>query len=205
MRHNRHRQHANPFNIRGPIEVPHWGEVFGREAPIAVDVGCGGGDFTLALARQHPEWNVVGLEIRQHFVSGLIEKAGKLQISNLWALLANANLHLHDLFENESVIFVSLNFPDPWYKKRHHKRRVMQTSWLDILAKKMLPGGTLHLMTDFLPIAESSLEILRVHPEFSPLEADDFLSQSSTGIFSEREQTHLRRGDPVYRLHYTHP
>ena len=201
--HHRRRQHGNPFNIRGPIDTPDWTAVFGREAPFALDIGFGGGDFLLELARRHPEWNVLGLEIRRHLVDEVLEEARALGVRNLHALLANANEHLTALVPERSVAFVSINFPDPWYKKRHHKRRVVRSDWAQALATRLLPGAEVHAMTDYEPVGLQILDVLEAAPGFTNLEgAGAFASGSTTGIRSEREGTHERRGEPIYRLRF---
>lgn len=201
----RHRIHANPFTVRGPIEVPDWRAVYGREAPMALDIGFGKGAFLLELARRHPEWNVLGLEIRDHLVADVLDAGHAAGLTNLHAMLANANSHLGELVPNGSVAFVSINFPDPWYKKRHHKRRVVQPAWLAVLLTKLAMGAELHAMTDYAPIAEQMRDVLGACPALHvPHGTARFASESTTGITTERELTHLRRGDPVYRLHYVY-
>jgi len=195
------RQHANPFNVRGDIAVTDLTALFGRAAPLALDVGFGLGGFTLELARRHPEWNVLGLEIREVLIERLTAAAVAQRLTNVRALLANANLHLHRLVPAHSVVFVALNFPDPWYKKRHHKRRVVRADWIQLLADKLLPGGELHISSDFEPLAREIDRLLRSAPGFvSP--DDGFAPHNTTGIVSERESKHLRRGDPIYRLRF---
>jgi len=196
----RHRQHGNPLAIRGPLEVPDWLEIFGRRAPFAIDVGFGPGMFLVELARQHPEWNVLGIEIRTHWVADVRVAAAAAGVSNLHALLGNANEHLEDLVPDNSTAFVSLNFPDPWFKRRHRKRRVLRVDWLDRVAAKLMAGGELHYMTDFQPAAQEALKLLEAHPAFEG--SGGFAAASTTGIPSEREETHLRRGHAVYRLLY---
>jgi tRNA (guanine-N7-)-methyltransferase len=202
---SRHRIHANPFSVPKPDPMPNWDEAFGRKAPIALEIGFGIGGFLLDLGEKHPEWNVLGVEIRQHFVNGVLKQAGLRNIHNLRAIVANINRDLDELLEDQSVAFVSVNFPDPWFKKRHHKRRVIQSSFLDVLARKLVPGGEFHLMTDFTPIGEDALEIFEGRPEFENLEGPGkFAKSSTTGIMSEREVTHMGRGDLISRLHYIH-
>jgi len=200
---SRHRIHANPFSVPKPDPIPNWDKTFGRKAPIALEIGFGIGGFLLDLGAKHPELNVLGIEIRQHFVNGVLKQAASRELSNVQAIVANVNRDLDELLEDQSVSFVSVNFPDPWFKKRHHKRRVIQTDFLDILVRKMVPGGVFHLMTDFTPIGEDSLEIFEERMDFENLEGPGkFASESTTGIMSEREVTHMRRGDPISRLHY---
>jgi len=199
----RHRLHANPFNIRGRLLVPDWTAIYGRAAPIAIDVGFGDGRFTLELARRHPEWNVLGLEIREHLVGDLGQEAAAAGLKNLHALVANANLQLDDLLPERSVVFVAVNFPDPWYKQRHHKRRVVNAAWVRLLAPKLAPKAELHAMTDYAPVAREILTVVEADSVFVNLDgAGRFATESTTGIPTERELTHLRRGEPIYRLRF---
>jgi tRNA (guanine-N7-)-methyltransferase len=200
---SRHRMHGNPFNIRGPVDVPEWTARFGRTAPFALDIGFAQGAFLLELARRHPEWNVVGLEIRRHFVDDLNALAAAQGVANVHAVLANANVHLDELVPPRSLAFVSVNFPDPWFKKRHQKRRVVRPEWAAALSTRMAPAGELHAMTDYEPVAQEILAVMEATPGFVNLAGPGKLAAASTtGIESERERTHQRRGEPIYRLHF---
>jgi tRNA (guanine-N7-)-methyltransferase len=198
----RHRRHANPFTIRGPIEVPEWSSLFGRTAPMALDIGCGPGMFALELAKQNPQWNVVGLEIRRHLTDHLNACAHQEGVSNVCGFYANANVHLDVLVPDQSVVFASINFPDPWYKKRHHKRRVVQKEWLQLLHRKMMPGAYVHTMTDYAPIGADMHDVFLSTPGFVASRRDGFLESSTTGIVSERELKHMSRGETIYRMKY---
>jgi tRNA (guanine-N7-)-methyltransferase len=201
--HRRHRQHGNPFSLRGPVNAPDFAAVFGRTAPLALDIGFGAGSFLLELAQRHPEWNVLGLEIRPHFVGGVLARAAALGLTNLHAVLANANVHLDALVPERSLAFVSLNFPDPWFKRRHQKRRVLQPEWLSVLASKLQGGGEFHAMTDYEPLARQMRLVLEADTRFENLEGrGSFAAASTTGITSEREVTHERRAEPIYRLRF---
>jgi tRNA (guanine-N7-)-methyltransferase len=196
----RHRRHANPFTVRGPVAVPSWDSVFGRRAPLAVDVGCGPGLFVVELARARPDLNVVGLEIRQHLVEATLQAARAAELGNAHALVANANLHLGALFAPNSVAQISFNFPDPWYKKRHHKRRVLNAALLADLLPQLRPGAQVHAMTDYEPLAVQMQQTLQLCSALRCAHPTPFCADSTTGLPSEREKTHLSRGQPIYRL-----
>ncbi len=201
---HRHRIHGNPFSVRRELEQPDWRAIFGRDAPFAVDIGFGRGLFVLRLARAHPEWNVVGLEIRDHLVDRVLEDAREENLRNVHALVANANLHLATLFEANTLAFVSINFPDPWFKKRHHKRRVVQDELLDVLASRLEVGGELHAMSDYQPVAEEILALVDAHESFENLDANGgFATASTTGIPTEREIHHGdKHRQPIHRMHF---
>jgi tRNA (guanine-N7-)-methyltransferase len=170
---------------------------------LALEVGFGRGRFLLGLARQNPQWNVLGIEIRQHLVDGVIAAAREEGLCNAHALLANANLHLDQLVPARSVAFVAVNFPDPWYKKRHQKRRVVCLAWLTVLSQKLMEGAELHAMSDYEPIAIEMRDLLEEQTGLANLEGrGQFAPRSTTGISSEREEKHMARGDPIFRLRF---
>lgn len=197
----RHRRHANPFTVRHDLSHVNLAELFGRRAPLAIDVGCGPGLFCQQLAAQHPEYNVLGLEIRPHLVAETEALARAQGLTNVRCLLANASLHLPALLAPREVHFISVNFPDPWYKKRHHKRRVVDAAWLEAMGPALAPGAHIHAMSDYLPIATEMRDTLRAAADFEDLHPGEaWPEHSTTGLTSEREQTHLGRGEPIYRM-----
>jgi tRNA (guanine-N7-)-methyltransferase len=199
----RHRRHANPFTLRAPISVPQWTELFGRDAPLAIDVGCGPGRFLVELAQAYPHLNVLGLEIRQHLVDNAMQMAKDMQLPYVHALLANANLHLPSILAPESVGLMSVNFPDPWYKKRHHKRRVVNPEWLEAMRPSLQKNAHIYAMSDYLPVAEQMREVLDAHPSFENQHPGQMWPYASLhGLTTEREQTHMKRGEPIYRMHF---
>lgn len=203
LTHKRHRRHANPFTLRGPICVPQWADIFGRKAPLAIDVGCGPGRFLVELARSFPHFNVLGLEIRQHLIDSALQMAKDMQMQHVYALLANANLHLPTLVSPKSVGFLSINFPDPWYKKRHHKRRVVSAQWLMDLQCVLQKDADIYAMSDYLPIAQQMRQVFQAHPGFENQHPGALWPSASLhNLTSEREQTHLKRGEPIYRMHF---
>lgn len=197
----RHRRHANPFTVRHDLSHVDVRTLFARPAPLAIDVGCGPGLFVQQLAQKHPEYNVLGLEIRPHLVASTLALAQEAGLTNVQCLLANANVHLPKLLLPRSVAFMSINFPDPWYKKRHHKRRVVNLDWLLAMGPALQLGAQIHAMSDYLPVAEHMRTALRQAEGFEDLHpGDTWPEHSTTGLQSEREQTHLGRGEPIYRM-----
>ena len=203
MRRQRFRRHANTFSMPKAIAVPDWQSIYKRRAPMALDIGFGQGEFTLSLAQKHPEWNVLGIEIRQHLVDNLCQAAQNAQCSNLHALVANANIHLETLIPNHSLEFVSINFPDPWFKRRHHKRRVLSKEWLKTLLKKLRPGAQIHVVSDYEPLGTAMFKVLDAHPMLENLSGKGNLSpKSTTGIQTAEECKHIERNEPIYRMHF---
>lgn len=202
----KHRLHRNPFSMYEQLPAIDQQVMFGREAPLALDVGCGPGLFTADLARKHPEWNCIGNEIRDHYVEQVEAKREAGKLTNLRGICANANLQLINMLPDDSIVFFSHNFPDPWFKKRHEKRRVLNTKFLYDLRPKLKDGCELHIMTDYQPIGEAMRKGLMATSFLKPLKGNhDFIAESTTGIVSERELVHHgKRGETIWRMAYVY-
>ncbi|MFQ3612115.1 MAG: methyltransferase domain-containing protein, partial [Cyanobacteriota bacterium] len=121
---HRVRQHVNPLQVQyqKPAPPPHWEQVYRRLGqPFHLDIGTGSGRFLLRIAQEQPEWNFLGVEIRQALVERANAWRDELQLDNLHFLFANINVSLRHLFAPGDLSRVTLQFPDPWFKKRHHK------------------------------------------------------------------------------------
>jgi tRNA (guanine-N7-)-methyltransferase len=192
----RTRQHVNPLSYRGEVVVPDWATAFARpDQPREVDVGSAHGDFLLARAAQRPDLNLIGLEIRRPMVERLQKKLDAAALDNAVIVTCNANTSFRALFPTPaSLRAVYVHFPDPWFKKRHHKRRIMTPAFVDDVAACLEPGGLLRFVTDHLPYADEVEEQLRGREDLRP--ADDPVDLPLT----HREEWHRGRGDPVRAL-----
>src|SRR5690606_3674090 len=128
----------------GPLDTE---KVFGRDAPLVVEVGFGMGDSLLAMARAEPDCNFLGIEVHPPGVGRLINNAGKEGIGNLRIYMADAVDVLRDCIAAESIDRFQLYFPDPWHKKKHHKRRIVQPEFIDLVLSRLKPQGLLHFAT----------------------------------------------------------
>lgn len=133
---------------------------FGNTNPIALEIGFGMGDSLLAMAQAEPEMNFVGIEVHPPGVGRLINNAGKAGVRNLKVYMADAKDVLEDCVPDASLARFQLYFPDPWHKKKHHKRRIVQPEFVALAARKLMPGGLLHMATDWQNYAEQMLEVL---------------------------------------------
>jgi len=166
-----------------------------------LDIGAARGRFLLALAQQRRDWNFLGLEIREPLVQSANDDRDRLSLSNLHYLFCNANVHLENVldFLPPGVLrYVTIQFPDPWFKKRHQKRRVVQPELVNALAQALPPGGQVLLQSDVLEVAESMVDRFEAHPHFRT-QSPQWLPQNPLPVPTEREIATLRRGDPVYR------
>jgi tRNA (guanine-N7-)-methyltransferase len=146
----------------GPLDAQ---SVFGNNHPVALEIGFGMGDSLLAMALAEPEVNFVGIEVHPPGVGRLINTAGKDGIRNLRVYMADAKDVLEDCVADDSLARFQLYFPDPWHKKKHHKRRIVQPEFVALVARKLRPGGLLHMATDWQNYAEQMLEVLAAQPQ----------------------------------------
>jgi tRNA (guanine-N7-)-methyltransferase len=152
--------------------------LFGRSAPLVIEIGFGNGDATWQMALDEPDKNFIGIEVHKPGVGVLLQALEKHKLSNVRVARDDAVDFIRDRIPAGSIDEVRIYFPDPWHKKRHHKRRIIQPAFLDLLATKMKSGGMLHLATDWIPYAEHMIEVCGLHPAF-----DD---QSQGGDYSQR-------------------
>jgi tRNA (guanine-N7-)-methyltransferase len=145
--------------------------VFGRHAPLIVEIGFGMGDATAAVARASPEVDFIGVEVHPPGVGSLLRKIDAHGLSNLRVVQHDAVEVLQAMIAPDSLAGAMLFFPDPWPKKRHHKRRMIQPEFIELLATRMKAGAILHLATDWAPYAEHMLEVMAAAPGFENLSA----------------------------------
>lgn len=144
--------------------VQQWPDEFNRPAPLVVEVGFGMGDSLLAMCQQEVDKNFIGIEVHPPGVGRLINNAAGANVSNLRVYMADANDVLNDCFVDGSIRRFQLYFPDPWHKKKHNKRRIVQPEFLRLITAKLEVGGVCHFATDWQPYAEQMLELLCAEP-----------------------------------------
>ena len=132
---------------------------FGRLAPLTLEIGFGNGESLVALAAAHPQRDFLGIEVHRPGVGHLMLRAEELGLANVRAVCRDAVEVLQQCIPPGSVDEVLLYFPDPWPKKRHHKRRIVQPDFVALVASRLRVGGTFRLATDWQPYAEHMLEV----------------------------------------------
>lgn len=136
-------------------------QTFGNQNPVIVEVGFGMGDSLLDMAKSTPEYNFIGIEVHPPGVGRIMSNAGLAGIKNLKVYMADAVDVLTDCFLDASIFRFQLYFPDPWHKKKHHKRRIVQPQFVQLVTQKLMPGGVIHMATDWQNYAEQMLEVLQ--------------------------------------------
>lgn len=147
-------------------------EVFGRRAPTVLEIGFGMGDSLATMAAAAPEKNFIGVEVHSPGVGRLMHLIDESGIENLRAYCDDAVEVLERCIADESLSRVQVYFPDPWHKKRHHKRRLIQPEFVQLLRKKLQPGGVIHLATDWENYAEHMMEVMSAAPGFTNCEGE---------------------------------
>ena len=199
------RQHVNPLSnkYQTPLSPPPWTDIYAQSTqPLHLDIGCARGEFLLSMAQLQPDWNFLGVEIRQPLVEQANAKVAQLGLSNLHYLFGNINNSLVPLlasFAPGILQRVTIQFPDPWFKKRQAKRRVVQPELVETLATYLTGGGIVVLQSDVEEVAVEMCDRFSSHPGFQRQGNDPWLSTNPLPIATERELYTISHGEPVYR------
>jgi len=146
----------------GPLDTAGW---FGRTAPVVLEIGSGMGETTAKLAAAAPDVNYLAVEVYQAGLAQLMMRSEDLGLENLRLLRGDAVILLTEHIALSSLAEVRLYFPDPWPKKRHHKRRIVQPAFVSLVAARLVPGGRFHMATDWEHYAEHMLEVCGAEPQ----------------------------------------
>ncbi|MGC1309694.1 MAG: tRNA (guanosine(46)-N7)-methyltransferase TrmB [Phormidesmis sp.] len=205
---HRVRQHVNPLSHKyaNPADAPDWAAVFADfTLPLHLDIGCGKGDFVRKMAEIVPDWNFLGLEIREPLVERALIRRDRAHQKNLHFVFCNANNSLKSLLANWPdgcpLQRVSIQFPDPWFKKRHQKRRVVQPELVQTLAALMPPGAWVWLQSDIEEVCQEMCDHFDENADFVR-EGTVWLSESPFPAQSDRERVTQEKGLQVYRARY---
>ena len=201
------RQHVNPLSqfFQLPLSLPSKSILFkDSHYPIHLDIGSAKGEFLIALASKHPKWNFLGLEIREPLVSSSERKRKKLELKNLKFLYCNVNVSLDewlsDLDDNQ-LKRVSIQFPDPWFKRKHIKRRVLKKCLLNSIARYMSKDGELFIQSDIFKLIESMTNVIDKSTYFDRknVHGSKWLKKNPYEASTDRELFVLKKNLPIYR------
>jgi len=201
------REHVNPLAQKYSVAIapPVWTEIYADwSKPLSLDIGSARGRYILQMAQLRTNWNFLGLEIREPLVDRCNEVRDELGLTNLHYIFCNANVSLAGLLAQNSLHEVTVQFPDPWFKRRQQKRRTVQPELVATLAELLVPNAPVFLQSDILEVAED----MRQHFEAN----DNFINLAGKGNFAddtifpehiptERESSVLSQGLPVYRVY----
>jgi tRNA (guanine-N7-)-methyltransferase len=177
--------------------------LFGRDAPRTLEIGFGNGEALVAIAAAHPERDFLGIEVHRPGVGHLMLRAEALGLANLRVASRDAVEILSARMPDASLDAVLLYFPDPWPKKRHHKRRIVQPAFVELVARKLRPGGRFRLATDWQPYAEQMLEVLSAGTEFENECGTGYSPRPASRPLTRFESRGQRLGHEVWDLSFT--
>lgn len=182
----------------------HLPTVFGREAETVVEIGFGMGGSLLTMAEQRPELNFIGIEVHKAGIGSLVADLHERGINNVRIIAHDAVEVFEQHIADNSLLGVQIFFPDPWPKKRHHKRRLIQPDFVDLLVKRIKVGGFLHCATDWQEYAEHMSSVLTANPALVNSQAEgEFSPRPATRPLTKFEQRGNRLGHGVWDLIYT--
>jgi tRNA (guanine-N7-)-methyltransferase len=144
-----------------PLAFVH---AFGRSAPVVLEIGCGMGETTAAIAAAHPEKDFLGIEVHAPGVGALLKRVDAMGLANVRVIRHDAVEVVEHMIAPASLAGIHVYFPDPWPKKRHHKRRLLQGPFVRALAQRLASGGYLHAATDWEDYAREMLDTLNAEP-----------------------------------------
>lgn len=178
-------------------------QTFGRRAPRMLEIGFGAGEAMLAFAQAHPELDCIGVEVHKPGVGHLLLGAETAGLSNLRVVCHDAVEVLQQQLAPGSLQLIHIFFPDPWHKKRHHKRRLIQPEFVEILARALALGGTLRLATDWEHYAMHMREVLDASALFANEATDTgFVARNEERPLTRFERRGQRLGHGVWDLSY---
>lgn len=185
----------------GLLDAEH---IFGRRAPIMIEIGFGAGEALLAFAKAHPEMDCLGLEVHRPGVGHLLLGLEAEHITNTRIICHDAVEVLEQQIAPASIDLVHIFFPDPWPKKRHHKRRLIQPAFVELIARVMKPSGLLRLATDWEHYAHHMREVIDACPALENLSTDEtgFVARPDVRTLTRFEQRGQRLGHGVWDLAY---
>jgi tRNA (guanine-N7-)-methyltransferase len=203
------RQHVNPLSkkYQTPVSPLDWEKVYAKpNQPLHLDIGCAKGQFVLNMAKIEPNSNFLGLEIRETLVVEANKLRSQLGFTNLHYLFCNVNNSLQSLLSSlppGSLQRVTIQFPDPWFKNRHAKRRVVQPELVAELANYLAVGSIVFVQSDMEFIAVEMRDRFAENPAYQKIGTEEWLAENPLPVATEREIYTQNKGEPVYRALFT--
>ena len=180
----------------GPLD---FASVFGRTAPVVLEIGFGMGETTARIAAENPGVNYLGIEVHAPGVGSLLRQVEAAGLTNVRVVSHDAVEVLRDMVAPGSLAGIHVFFPDPWPKKRHHKRRLMQPAFAELAASRLAPGGYLHVATDWEEYAQQVLEVLAATPGLRNT-AEGFAPRPASRPETKFERRGVRLGHGVWDI-----
>ncbi|WP_239953959.1 tRNA (guanosine(46)-N7)-methyltransferase TrmB [Pantoea sp. Z09] len=175
--------------------------LFGREAPVVLEIGFGMGASLVTMAQNNPQQNFLGIEVHAPGVGACLASAKEAEVENLRVMCHDAVEVLEKMIPDNSLRMVQLFFPDPWHKARHNKRRIVQVPFAELVMRKLKLGGVFHMATDWEAYAEHMLEVMSSIDGYqNQSETQNYVPRPETRPLTKFEQRGQRLGHGVWDL-----
>ena len=184
-------------DIKGPLDCT---ALFGRQAPVVMEIGFGMGDSLLAMARTNPAKNFIGVEVHKPGVGRLLHEIEALSVHNLRIYCHDAKEILQHCVADNALDTVQIFFPDPWHKKKHNKRRLVQPEFMQLVRQKLAIGGRVHMAPDWVPYAEHMMEVMSAAPGYVNASGAGLYSTDAERPLTKFEKRGQRLGHAVHDL-----
>lgn len=181
-----------------------WKQVFGNDNPVVLEIGFGMGASLVEMAKNAPEKNFIGIEVHSPGVGACLASAQEAGVTNLRVMCHDAVEVFEHMIPDNSLITLQLFFPDPWHKKRHHKRRIVQLGFAEMVRQKLIIGeGVFHMATDWENYAEHMIEVMNEAPGFENIATDgDFIPRPDERPLTKFEARGHRLGHGVWDIKF---
>lgn len=176
--------------------------LFQRKGPVTMEIGFGNGVSLASMAKSAPEHNFIGIEVHKPGVGHLLHLVNEYGLSNVRVMNSDAVEIIKNRIPEKSLNCVQLFFPDPWHKKKHNKRRIVQPDFVSLIASKLKLGGVFHLATDWGPYAEHMAEVLEASEEFNSVSDSPFSEKPNARPTTKFEKRGIKLGHGVWDLLY---
>ncbi len=183
-----------------PLDFP---SLFGREAPVTLEIGFGNGDSLAQMAQAAPERDFIGIEVHTPGVGHLLKLIGEKGLQNVRVMNSDAVEILQKRIPANALDRVQLFFPDPWHKTKHHKRRIVQAEFVALLASRLQHGGVFHMATDWQDYAVHMAAVMQASPDFANLAPEaPYSPRPEVRPLTKFENRGLKLGHGVWDLLY---
>ncbi len=175
-------------------------QIFGRLAPLVLEIGFGMGTSLIEMAKAAPDKDFIGIEVHPPGIGNILKLVDQEQLRNLRVYQADARVVLEKCIADGSLDCLQVYFPDPWHKKRHHKRRMIQPDFINEVRSKLVAGGVIHLATDWQPYAEQMMRVLSAEPDFANIAGENCYATRHARPSTKFEQRGQKLGHGVWDL-----
>jgi tRNA (guanine-N7-)-methyltransferase len=183
---------------------PDWQTLFDNDHPLKLEIGFGMGNFLIEMSAQEPKSNFIGMDFYHKGIRKLMTRIKKLQLENIRMAYGDVRFKVPLLFKDGELETVYINFPDPWPKKRHIKRRLIKPDFVKLLGQKLAPEGRIHLATDSEPYAIEMLEYFNSEAMFKNQDREAGFLESRVDLPKTKyEKKFINAGHKIYYLEYS--